>query len=98
MSVKAPEALEQYINRAEVGDEQIRINIKRLLQRLCTDQNGTTRWSAQSHCSFNGSIQSLAILAREATMVQRASPRNAEEERVLSRPFSLECSLDRHGA
>ena len=42
LTMQSPQPLEQHVCRTEISDNQVRINIERLLNRLCTDDDQAT--------------------------------------------------------
>ena len=83
VAVQSTQALQQHIHGAQVGDEQVGINVQTLLQRLrandhqpCTTGAGA---ALLAHLLLHLSIQQRPILAAETAVVQGADAAHFEQ-------------------
>ena len=87
VAVHAADALQQHVHRAEVGDQQIGVDVEGLFQRLRPDHDAARararRIDAQR--SFHGRIEELAVLDREAAVMKGRETGCPHEQRLASR-------------
>ena len=70
--MQASEPLQENIHRAEVGHEEIGVDVERLLQGLGADDHATAGLAAfLAERLLHGFVQQSAILRRETAVVQR---------------------------
>jgi hypothetical protein len=73
LAMQTPQPLEQHVCRTEVSDNQVRINIERLLKRLCTDDDqatfGATLLMAED--AIDSLVEQRSIFASEPPVMQR---------------------------
>ena len=78
MAVQSSYALEQYIDGAEVGYEQVGIYIEGLFERLRSYNHASAAAALPAEPRFHGGVQQLAIFSRESAGVQSSDAVAAE--------------------
>ena len=73
VAVQTPDALQQHIHRAQVGDQQVGVDVQRLLQGLGADDNQATGFAIAAQPRFNCVVQQEAVIRSETAMMQRGN-------------------------
>ncbi len=84
MAMEASNALQQHVNRTQIGDEQISVDVQRLLERLCANNDDPSlRSSPTTDHRLDLMVQQPTVFASEATVMKRGSSSQPEEEREV---------------
>ena len=87
MAMQSPDALQQHVSGAKVGDEQVGVDVQRLLQRLRAHHHQPAGGPSPPQSPLNLLIQQLAVNSRETSVVQRGydRPRRTAGQRPAGR-------------
>ena len=72
MPVQPSYALEQHVDGAQVGDEQVRVYVQRLFERLRSHHDASAAAALSSKMRLHGGVQQLAVFTGEPAGVQGA--------------------------
>ena len=94
-TVQAAQSLQQNVCRAEVGNDQVGIDVEALFQCLGTDQDQTARGALAPDPTLDLRIEQLAVFAGKAAVVQRGYTLAPKHRRVVWREGE-QCLGSRH--
>ena len=80
MAVNTSEPLQEHIHRAQIGEQNVRVNVERLFQSLCSDDDQSPIAPPLAQFGFHGLVQQFAILGGEPAVMERGATFNAQAE------------------
>ena len=80
VSVQSSDPLEQDVDRAEIGDEQVCVDIERLLEGLCADDYAAAGFPVFAEGGLDAVVEEGAVFGREAAMVEGPARRRSQPE------------------
>lgn len=84
VTVEAADPLEEYVHRAEVGEEQVGVEVEALLDGLGGDEDTTLPLrAALAEADLNGGVEKAAVDAGESSVVRGDDIADAEEEAAV---------------
>ena len=79
--VEPPDPLQQHVDRADVGEQQVGVDVERLFQRLRADHDRPApRPVRLAEHALDGFVQAVPIFGREPAVMQRRSFRNLQHD------------------
>ena len=78
VAMQTANALQQHVHWAEIGDQQIRIEIERCFQCLCAHNYSRRPGALLAENSLDRCVQQQAIRSTEPPMMERGDPANPE--------------------
>ena len=87
MPVQAADALQEHIHRAQIGDQEVGVDVEALLERLGADDDESTRaGSIATEPHLHGLVEQQPVLEREPAMVESGHALDSEEQVEQARP------------
>ncbi|MFG1395129.1 hypothetical protein V5F76_20025 [Xanthobacter agilis] len=99
MAMEAAEALEQDIDRREIGDQKVGVDVEALLQRLCAHEDHGAVRALPPNGVLHGPVEKPPVAGAEATMVEGRETVDAEQGRIMPRQLlngRLSCNRIAH--
>ena len=94
VALQATDALQQHVHRAEIGNQQVGVDVQRLLQCLRAHHDAAAGLAVLAQQPLYCVIQQPAVANGEAAMMQRRDAMDAEQKTgVLRAGQLLECLL-----
>lgn len=75
VAMQPPDPLQEDVDGAKIGNQEIGVDVQRLLKRLCPNDDDSPLWALpvwRKHI-FHGFIQKSAVLGGEAAVVERGT-------------------------
>ena len=80
VAVEASDALEEHVDGAQVGYEQVGVDVERLLERLGSDDDAASRLPALAEQLFYSLIKHCAVTGGESPVMERRYAFNVEQQ------------------
>ena len=87
VTVQPPDALQQHVHRTQVRDQQVGVDVERLLERLrADDQRAPCARSVLPEGGFDRVVESVPVLGAEPAVVQRGDAFDLQQDVVGALP------------